>query len=368
MQAVSLKTLVIVVSLFFFASNLTGSFLPVYFRIEMGLTMGEIVETMLFTFAIVGLLPLVLLKLVRNFERIISYGIFFTMLFFIVLILVKNPIILGLAYGLSMATFWPSYNLLQFRLSESKMRARTVSLFSSIIPYLAGIAGPAVGGFIISQFNFDLLFAFSIGLYLVAFLFSMRMKFRSEAYKFSIPKGSRMLAIFFLTFIIVGVYEVYWIAYPLFVLTLSGTIFQMGIVLTASAILICIITFLVNWLSDIKGTRIEFALIGAVLNAVWLLALASASTMYHIVTLSILSGLAGAFSLSWFAYYGDFFSKENYASILVLMELGLMFGRIVNLVPTYLLVEVQYPSYFILLAFISLFLVPFYLLSKRTVK
>ncbi|NWG11322.1 hypothetical protein HXY33_06220 [Candidatus Bathyarchaeota archaeon] len=260
----------------------------------MGLTIGEIVEILFITFIVIGLLPLVLLKLVKNFERIISYGIFFTMLFFIVLIYVKSPIVLGLAYGLSIATFWPSFNLLQFRLSESKMRARTVSLFSSIIPSLAGIAGPAIGGLIISHFSFQLLFAVSIVLYLTAFLFSIRIKFRPETYKFSIPK-TRTFAIFFLTFIFLGLAEAYWLAYPLFVLTLAETVFQMGLVLTASAILICIITFLVSWLSDIKGVRVQFAIIGAILNAVWFFAIASASTTYNIVALSPLSGLAGAF-------------------------------------------------------------------------
>lgn len=365
MQTASLKTLALVVTVFFFTSNLTGSFLPVYFTEEMGLTMGEIIEIMLLAFLMIGVLPLILLKLVKNFERILSYGIFFTILLFVALIYVKSPAVLGLVYGLSIATFWPSYNLLQFRLSESKMRARTLSLFSSIIPSLAGITGPAIGGLIISHFGFHSLFTVSMILYLVAFLFSTRIRFKPEAYKFSFPK-KRIFAIFFLTFIFLGLSEAYWIAYPLFVLSLSGTVFQMGLVLTASAILICIITFLVNWLSDIKGVRMEFALIGTILNAAWFFAIASASAMYHIVALSLLSGLAGAFSLSWFAYYGDSFSKEDYASILVLMELGLMFGRIANLVPTYIFIEVQYSSYFVLLGIVSLFLAPFYVLSKRT--
>jgi hypothetical protein len=89
--------LVFVVIIFFFTSNLSGSFLPVYYKEEIGLTMAEIVEILLFTFIVIGLLPLLLLKFVKNFERIISFGIFFTMLFFIILIYTKNPIFLGLA-------------------------------------------------------------------------------------------------------------------------------------------------------------------------------------------------------------------------------------------------------------------------------
>jgi len=364
-QTISLKTLAFVVSIFFFTSNLSGSFLPVYYTEGIGLSIAEIIEILLFTFIVIGLLPLILLKLVKNFERIISFGIFFTMLFFIVLIYVKNPIFLGLVYGLSIATFWPSFNLLQFRLSESSMRARTVSLFSLIIPSLAGIAGPAVGGFIISNFDFQTLFAVSVVLYLTAFFLSTRLKFRPETYEFSVPKR-KILGIFFLTFALLGLGESYWVAYPLFVHTVSETIFQMGLVLTLSAVLICIVSFLVNWLSDIKRARVEFSIIGAALIAAWFFALASASTMYHIVALSPLSGLAGAFSISWFAHYGDSFSKKDYASILVVVEVGLMLGRIANLLPTYLLIsEANYSGYFMLLGGISLLVIPFYVLSKQ---
>jgi len=77
-----------------------------------------------------------------------------TMLFYVALIFVKNPLILGLAQGVSLATFWPSFNLLQFRLSGAKARARTISLYSSIIPSIAGIFGPATGGFMIQNFGF----------------------------------------------------------------------------------------------------------------------------------------------------------------------------------------------------------------------
>jgi hypothetical protein len=57
-----------------------------------------------------------------------------TILFYVALIHVRDPLVLGLACGASTAAFWPSFNMLQFRLSESRIRARTMSLFSSIIP------------------------------------------------------------------------------------------------------------------------------------------------------------------------------------------------------------------------------------------
>lgn len=358
MQISSLKTLAVVVSIFFFTSYLSEEFLPIYFRENLGLSVAEIVKILFFTFIIVGLLPLALLKLIRNFESLISFGILSTILFYITLIYIREPVILGLAYGVSIATFWPSFNLLQFRLSESKVRARVLSVFSSIIPTVASVIGPAVGGFVIQDFGFTSLFATAVILYLTTFFFSLSIRFKPEIQEFSIPTG-RIFTIFFATFILFGFSESYWLAYPFFVLNVSGTVLYMGLVLAANSVLISAVTFLVSWLSDIKRARVKFAVIGSVVNAAWYFAISFASTMYEIVALSFLSGLASAFTISWFAYYADSFGKEHYASILVMMEVGLMIGRILNLIPTYMFISTaNYTVYFLLLGAASLLLVP----------
>jgi MFS family permease len=365
LQTSSVITLTIVACIFFFTSSLSGSFLTVYYNRELGLSIPVIIEILLFTFPLIGLLPIVLLKEVKSFERLISFGIFFTLVFYVILNLVRSPAILGTLYGLSQATFWPSYNLLQFRLAGSHARARIVGLFTSIIPSLTSIAGPAVGGFIIQNMGFGTLFVTSAVLYLISLTLSLRIHLQPETCKFSIPR-TKSFAIFFGTFILRGLSEAYWIAYPLFVLGISGTVFNMGIVLTLNAVMICAVTFLVSWVSDIKRMRVSFAVIGALLNASWFFALPFVSTTYEIVALSLLSGLASAFSMSWFAHYGDTFAKDYYASILVLMETGLMIGRMGNLAPTYVFLgRADYASYFILLGVILLFSVPLYVAAKK---
>jgi len=367
-QVNSLKLLAVVVAVFFFASNLSSVFLPVFFRDE-GLSMVEIIEILLVTFLVTGLLPMGILKVVKNFERVIVVGIFSTMVFYIALIYIKTPIVLGLTYGTSLATFWPSFNLLQFKLSESTTRARVVSFYSAAIPSVAGITAPAVGGFIIENFGFPVLFAFSIVLYLAAFLFAIFMPLKPEFRTFSIPR-KKIFTIFFATFILLGLSEAYWLAYPLFVHKIAGTTFEMGLVYTFSALIVALIvaliTFLVNWLSDVKKSRAKFAIIGAMLYATWCFVIPYVSASQPIVLLSFVSGLAGACYISWFALYGDSFVKEDYATILVMMEVGLMIGRIMNLAPTYLFVsEANYVCYFVLLGFASLILVPFYAMSER---
>ncbi len=139
----------------------------------------------------------------------------------------------------------------------------------------------------------------------------------------------------------------------------------MGVVLALSAIMISAVTFLVNY-SDIKKTRVSFAIVGVALHATWFAALSFVTSTYQIVALSLLDGVAAAFNVSWFAHYGDSFSKEHYASILVLMETGLMIGRIANLAPTLAFIPTaNYAGYFRCSAIVLLFLIPFYAISKK---
>jgi MFS family permease len=361
----STKILTVTVALFFFTTALSGTFLPIYFNRDLGMDVPEIIVILVFTFLAIGLVPIILIRMTRHFERIISLGIILTLLFYVAIICFKNPIILGLAYGVSLATFWPSFNLLQFRLSETKERAFLISLLSVAVPGITGIVSPAIGGFVIEECGFAYLFAASIILFLISFVVSLKIRFKPEHETFLIPKGIAF-KIFMMTFAFLGLSESYWLAYPFFVLNISSTIVSLGLVVAASSFIITLTNVGINRLSDIKGSRVEFAVTGSILYAAWYSALAYASNTVQIVGLSLLSGLAGAFSLSWFAYYGDSFGREYHASILVMMEVGLMMGRIINLIPTYTFITAQdYSSYFRVLGIVSLMLAPLYLLCSR---
>jgi hypothetical protein len=53
--------------------------------------------------------------------------------------------------------------------------------------------------------------------------------------------------------------------------------------------------------------------------------------------------------------------------MLVMMETGLMIGRSVNLVPTYLLVsQANYAGIFAFYGLVTLFLIPLYVATKRS--
>jgi hypothetical protein len=364
----STKILAITVSIFFFTSYLSETFLVIYFKNELGMSIPQIIVIMGFSFLVVGLLPILLLRTTIHFERIISLGIVSTLLFFVALALkVTNPVILGLVNGLSIATFWPSFNLLQFRLTETKERAFKMSMLSHAIPSMAGIIGPAIGGFVIGTYGFLILFAVSILLFFASLIVSMKIRCKPANQKISVPKNG-MFKIFMIVFVLMGLAEGGWLAYPFFVLNLSSTYINMGLVVASSSLIITLANLAINKLSDTKGVRVEFTIMSVILSAIWYFAIAHATSMVQIVALSSLSGFAGAFWVSWFAYFGDSFGREHHASILVIMEVALMMGRIVNLIPTYYLItdsNPNYSGYFIMVSLLSLLLIPFLILLRK---
>lgn len=130
--------------------------------------------------------------------------------------------------------------------------------------------------------------------------------------------------------------------------------------------MISVATFLINYFSDVKKTRVSFAVIGIALRAIGFVALSFVTSTYQIVLLSLLDSVAATFDMSWFAHYGDSFGKEYRASILVLMKTGLMVGRSANLDPTLAFIPTtNYASYFRFSAAVLLFVIPLYIISRR---
>lgn len=135
--------------------------------------------------------------------------------------------------------------------------------------------------------------------------------------------------------------------------------------MAASSLIISIITVGICRVSDVKRKRVEFVAMSSILYTCWYFALTQVSTMIEIVMLSLLSGFASAFALSWSAHYGDSFDRKYHASILVMMKVALMEGRMLNLTPTYLFITTyDYAPYFIVLSFVSMLLIPLFIKSK----
>lgn len=360
----SLKYLAISFFIYDLALSLSGIFLPVYF-LNIGLSISEILLIFFFTVLVIGLLPSVLVRIfTRSFEKLVTVGILLASLFFIALLFTKNPLFLGLTYGTFLGVFWPSYNLLTYRLTHSKTRAMIITFLTVLLPTITGIIGPLAGGYLIQVFSFNTVFYSGIVLMMIAAFFSLKVKFETVKIDFKFPK-STIFIVFLLAFAVNGVSEHFWLGYPLLLKNLSNDIFEMGILASVTSLFSSISAVIVARFSDIKQKRIEFITIGFVVAAIYFLGLAFTKTVSQLLFMSIIGGVATAFSTPLSVVFADSFDKKHYPSFAVLKEAFIMFGRFGNIFLMYIfLISYNFQNYFLSMAAFVVAVIPFLLIFR----
>jgi MFS family permease len=373
MKDKSLLFLAATSALFFLASSLTGIFLPSYY-IEMGLSINQIIVIIGIMLIVLGTVPILTLKLFpKHFEKLLMVGLALNAMFFLMLIFVKNPIILGLTYGLSVATFWPAFNLLMLRFTKIKHRGLIASVLYVVAPTLAGIIGPLLGGVLIHFLNFKMLFIVGAVFSATAMIFASRINYKPLQTGFILPKH-RLLILFAVIAAFMGLTNIGWIAYPLFLKSLTGNFLWMGAVATSLSIIFAIIAIVTGKISENEKHRINFGVFGALMACAWLIALSTINTVPQLMIISVFSGLAGVFWIALFSVYGDFFERKYHATLIVLWETFLMIGRLSNLVLVFIFINnFNFSGYFCTIGLISLLgIIPYailqFLFYKRIIK
>lgn len=96
------------------------------------------------------------------------------------------PGLLGFVMGAAAGMYWLSFNMLSFKVSESANRERFYGL-NGVMGAVAGMVAPFVAGYVIQaedRFNgisgYHIIFALSLGLFLLAVLVSLRLKDREK--------------------------------------------------------------------------------------------------------------------------------------------------------------------------------------------
>lgn len=356
----SLLYLSIATAFYFFSGAVTSIFLPNYY-LELGLSINQIIILIACIVSVLGLLPILTLKFLPEiFEKLLIVGVFFNIVFLALLMFVRDPFVLGLVDGISMATFWPAFNLLIFRLTGAKHRAMIASLLYIIIPTLVGIIGPAIGGAFIHFFNFNSIFILGIILSAIAMVFSFKINYKPVTGGFALPK-KRLFLLFALIIALSGFIDLGWIAYPLFLYSLSGGFLQMGLVAALLSAVFAIVSFFVGKFSEVEKHKINFTVFSALMATAYLFALVFVRTIPQLIVISVFASLASVFGVSFFSLYGDFFKRKYHATLVVIWETLLMFGRLANLIPVYIFINnFDFSSYFWVLGIVSLFsLIPY---------
>jgi MFS family permease len=238
-----------------------------------------------------------------------------------------------------------------------KQRGLYASILYVAIPGLTGIAAPAIGGAVIQFFSFNSVFVLGIAIFAIALIFSLKIKFKPATGGLVIPK-SYLLLVFAAIVIICGITEVYWIAYPLFLHSISGNFLNMGIITAVLSVVFTVIALIVGKVSEVEKHRLNFGVFSLLIGSAWLFSMAFVRTVPQLIGVSIFSGLCGAFWPAVFSLYGDFFKRKYHASLVVLWEVMLMIGRLGSLVPVVVFINTfDYSNYFLVCGIISLALI-----------
>jgi MFS family permease len=336
-----------------FALSFVGLFIPLYLYKEMGYSF----ETTLLFFVFYALIFAISTPLAAKLCA--KYGIKHCILFsiplylsFIILLhllpVFQTPlIIISALFGASQGLYWMGTNLLFAKISHRKHRGEEVGKRMAF--KIAGtIAGPLIGGFLITYFGFTIVFIIvsltlltsGIILFLskenhVRYRFSFREIVNKDHWKdslFFISKGTQVAA--------------EGIIWPLFIFAILGSYFSLGIVGSLLSGISAILVFVVGRYSDHQNKRKIVLFITPFESLAWFLR-AFVLTPFHVFAVTIFgaltSGVRGApvvaleFDKAKGANAGYFVSREVFiclgrvlAIVFVLMTNSLSGGLVLQ--------------------------------------
>lgn len=228
-------------------------------------------------------------------------------IFFISLSLVKyNPLIIFFAVfidAFQVIIYWNSYH---YFLSQNSKRIRIGGNlgFIQFLLYFAAMIAPAIGGFLIIHFGYQILFFIGIIFETVNIIFSLsiKMKFNQdniswkEFFNWMKEKTFRRLAVSFAGRYINDAVLVVW---PLYVFFIIGAIDKVGFLYSFSIFLAMMISFFGGLLIDRYRSRRPFFISGGFLFFIWLIR-TQITAIWSIVFVDMFDRLTSSFHWLFF--------------------------------------------------------------------
>lgn len=208
---------------FQFGASMSGLFLNLYlWRLTEDLVINAI-----FNIIVYGMTPIAFALggwIAKKKDRMVTYrlGIALITVFFLVVIFAQEKVVTYYPWfaffnGIALGLYWTGYLILQYDVTESRNRSRYLG-FNMIVFNSAGLAGPALSGFLISLFEglrgYIITFAAASALFGLASFFSMRISridthHRSYYLKFSglMMRRNRLWLLSLLGFFVLGLFQ-----------------------------------------------------------------------------------------------------------------------------------------------------------------
>jgi hypothetical protein len=209
--------------------------------------------------------------------------------------------LLGLAWGLGLALFWPPFNTLLFRTTEGRRRVLHLTLLTTTTPAVAGVVGPLLGGILLQELGPPALFVTAGALFVGASFLALHLPRFVHAEDAAVPRPAHARAGFGRfagVFLLQGFFDTSWLVYPLFLYALvraaePGTAYlELGLASAGISLLGALLGVGASHWADRRRTAWVPAALGALLSSVVLLILALVPSLLWVGLLG-LSGAAG---------------------------------------------------------------------------
>ncbi|MBI2573044.1 MFS transporter [Candidatus Woesearchaeota archaeon] len=292
-----LSHIAISITLRFFALSLISLFIPLYLYHELGYSLTQTLLFFIFYSLIFAVFTPIAAAFAARFG--VKHAVLFSLPFYVAFLaglsLLKTVaiplVVLSSLVGISLAFYWMGMNLLFYHASDQKHRGEEVGKVS-FYKILATVAGPLLGGLLISLVGFRIVFVIAcvilIGSAAILFLrkethiryhFSFKEVLAKDHWKdsfFFMSKGTDSMAT-----------SVLW---PLLIFFILGDYFSLGIAEAVLAGGSAVLMWIIGKYSDHMNKHTLIHVMGVLESLAWV-ARAFVATPFHVFAVSIIGAI-----------------------------------------------------------------------------
>lgn len=234
---------------------------------------------------------------------------------------------LGLINVLAVTIYWSAHHIYFFKSTDKKHSGAKAGLLMAV-PAFTGVSAPLIGGGLIENASFRLVFLISACLMIlasIALLFTSDIRCRTDLSLKQVvdARNPRKNAIFFIHG---AIFPATGFAWPLLLFFLSINLVSIGFLYLLSGAVNSLIMYLVGKNSDLKGSK-KFIHIGVTGHSFTLILRALAESMAAIFAIQTFGGFFGGFLDAGIVSGFYRYSFENCGNMTMNRELYMYLGR-----------------------------------------
>ena len=266
------------------------------------------------------------------------FSVFYIGLFFIEqypLLFYIVPIILAI----QKTFYWPAYHADFARFSDGAEEGKQISSLTTAVS-LVYIIGPALAGFIISQWGFGALFFIATIIFFASNIPTLITKEEFESRDFSYKGAYKYLASkknrkSFLAYLGFGEELIVLVVWPVFISIIIADVFDLGLIITLATLVTSIITLYIGKITDSRNRRSILALGSSFYSLAWFarIFIVNQIGIFFVDTLSRLAKNVVAVPLTAITY--DRAKSRTVMGTIVFFEMSLVVGKFIAILLIY---------------------------------